>query len=73
MDKITTMNRQHLMVVYPFICGATMEKDYDYVLHGNNGYICHFRQHFWANVEMFDFFSGLGLKDYREASQHWLR
>ncbi len=37
MDKVTTMNWQHLVVVYPFICGATMENDYDYVLHGNNG------------------------------------
>jgi hypothetical protein len=38
-----------------------------------NGYICHFRQHFWANVEMFDFFGGLGLKVHWEASQHWLQ
>jgi hypothetical protein len=50
-----------------------MEKDYDYVLHGNKWVYLSFSTHFWANVEMFDFFGGLGLKDYLEASQHWLR
>jgi hypothetical protein len=33
---------------------CTSEKDFDSILCGNNGYVCHFRQHFWANVEMLD-------------------
>ncbi len=42
------------MVNYSLICGATMEKDSNLILCGNNGYVCHFQQHFWVDVEMFD-------------------
>ncbi len=44
------------MVVYPLICGAIVEKDSNPTLHGNNGYVFHFQQHFWVDVEVFDEF-----------------
>jgi hypothetical protein len=50
------------LVVYPFIRGATMEKDYDYVLHGNKWVYLSFSTHFWANVEMFDYFLWIRFK-----------
>jgi hypothetical protein len=44
------------VVVYPLICGAIVEKDSNPTLHGNNGYVFHFQQHFWVDVEVFDEF-----------------